>query len=140
MRYFKHSFKLLIPVLLAFLLNATTGQAQNLLAFTPNGFSGWPDSIPRGGDTVTVGGWLKNYSPDSAFQDYLYIEGTVDTGAGPISFSYDFSFLQPTFQLAPGEQLHERDGATDAELRRACRGSGCALGGATCEHEHEAEQ
>lgn len=102
MKYRHNLLRLSILILFTLLLRAENVAGQNYIAFTPTGFSGWPDSIPRG-DTVTVGGWLKNYSLDSTFHDALYIDGTVDTGAGPMSFSFDFSFLQATFQLPPGD-------------------------------------
>jgi len=93
MRYFKNPFKLLLPVLLAFLLNATPGQAQDSLGFSPNVVSGWPanDSATLG-SSVTVMGFLKNYSNNTTFDSSytLYFNGTVDTGSNPIPFSIQY--------------------------------------------------
>src|ERR1044071_8027722 len=102
MKYRLNLLRISVLILLSLLLRTETLSGQNYFAFTPSGFSGWPDTIPRG-DSVLVGGWLKNYSLDSTFHDSLFIEGTVDTGAGPISFSFDFSYLYSNFYLLPGD-------------------------------------
>lgn len=94
MRHFKNPLKLLFPVLLAFLMNATPGTSQNLLGFSPNALSGWPDTVHLG-NTVVVAGLLKNYSPNVTFDSShtLYLEGTVDTGSGPVAFSIPYPQL-----------------------------------------------
>lgn len=91
MRYLQTPLKLLFPVLLAFLLNATPGTSQNLLGFSPNALSGWPDTTNLG-SIVPVGGYLKNYSQADTFglYDTLWFQGTVDTGSGPMPFSVQF--------------------------------------------------
>ncbi len=85
MRY-TNPYKLLLPVLLAFLLNAVPAKSQNLLGFSPNALSGWRDTVEVG-DTVLVMGLLKNYSPTNNFTDTLMLQGSVDTGSGPVPFA-----------------------------------------------------
>ena len=91
MRYFKNPLKLLLPALLAFLLSAQSANAQNLLAFTPNALSGWPDTTYVG-DTVLVQGFITNFSATDTFgiSDILYLQGTVDTGSNPVPFSVPY--------------------------------------------------
>lgn len=103
MRFLKSPLNLLLAVLFTFILNVNTGHAQHYLAFTPNGFSGWPDSIQADTNNIPVGGYLKNYSPDSIFHDSLRIDGYIDTGAALVPFSISFYNLYQTFQLAPGD-------------------------------------
>lgn len=88
MRY-TNPYKLLLPVLLAFLLNAMPAKSQNLIGFSPNVLSGWRDTTYVG-DTVWVAGLLKNYSTTNTFYDVLMLEGSVDTGSGPVPFSFPY--------------------------------------------------
>jgi hypothetical protein len=90
MRY-TNPFKLLLPVLLAFVLNAVPAKSQNQLMFAPSALSGWPDTAYVG-DTVLVAGQLYNSSASDTFgiNDILYLQGTVDTGAAPIPFSVPY--------------------------------------------------
>lgn len=87
MRYFKNPLRLIAPALLAFLFSVQSGNAQNLLGFSPNVLSGWPDTAYVG-DSMLVAGIVKNYSTQNFFTtlDTLHFEGTVDTGTGPIPF------------------------------------------------------
>jgi hypothetical protein len=90
MRY-TNPFKLLLPVLLAFVLNAVPAKSQNQLTFAPYSLSGWPDTAYVG-DNVLVAGILTNTSPADTFgiNDLLYLQGTVDTGSLPIPFSVPY--------------------------------------------------
>lgn len=99
MRYFLNPLKLLLPALLAFLLSAQSGNAQNLIGFSPNVVSGWPQGDSAyAGDTALIMGLVKNYS-NTPFTtlDTLYIQGTVDTGSFPVPFSipYDTIVINP---------------------------------------------
>jgi hypothetical protein len=93
MRYLQTPVKLLFPVLLAFLLNATPGTSQNTLGFSPNVVSGWPaNDTAYIGDTALVMGMLKNYSANMVFDSTstLMFNGTVDTGSSPMPFSIQY--------------------------------------------------
>lgn len=102
MRYGNTVFRLFMITMLALIFNANVGSSQNLIAFTPNGLSGWPDSINADTNTVLVGGYLKNYSPDSIFQDSFRVDGYIDTGL-VVPFSISFYNLYQSFQLSPGD-------------------------------------
>ena len=66
-----------------------------------SGLSGWPDTA-FAGDSIPVGGYLKNYS-NNFFNDTLMIQGYVDTGAAPVPFLIDYSYLWPAFSIAPSD-------------------------------------
>lgn len=103
MRYLKKPLQLLIPALFALLLSTSTGNAQNLLAFTPNGFSGWNDTVYADSNNTTLcAGFLKNYSPNDTFLDSLLIQGIIDTGQF-VYFSYPLYSLYPNFRINPGD-------------------------------------
>lgn len=105
MRYLRNPFKLLLPLVLALLVNATPGKSQNLLAFSPNQLSGWNDTVyidSIGPNIVTCAGYLKNMSPSNTFSDSLLIAGYIDTGL-VVPFSYPLYYLYPTFSIAPND-------------------------------------
>src|ERR1044072_6191181 len=101
MRYNINPVRLSLLILFALLLRANTASAQNLIAFTPSGLAGWPDTA-FAGDSIPVGGYLKNYS-NNFFNDTLMIQGYVDTGAAPVPFLIDYSYLWPAFSIAPSD-------------------------------------
>lgn len=100
MRYVKLLPRLLLIPLFALLISANTSAAQNTIAFTPNGLSGWPDTT-YAADSAYVGAFLKNYSSDSIFADSFRVDGYVDTGAAFVFFSFDFYYLYGSFMLPP---------------------------------------
>lgn len=93
--------KLVALLALIPMLNVSSLKAQDTLAFTPNGLSGWPDTA-FAGDSIPVGAFLKNYSDSTVFGDSLIVEGYVDTGL-VVPFSIPYFQLLQVWQLAPGD-------------------------------------
>ena len=92
-------FKLVTVLAFTLLMGASRVSGQNVLAFTPNGLSGWPDTT-YATDSTYVGAFLKNYSPDSMFTDSFRVDGYVDTGSF-VFFSIPFYNLYGNFYLQP---------------------------------------
>lgn len=93
--------KLFALLALTSLLNVGDIKAQDTLGFTPNGFSGWPDTA-FAGDSIPVGAFLKNYSANNTFFDSLQIDGYVDTGL-VVPFSITYFQLYQIWSLPPGD-------------------------------------
>lgn len=77
-------------------------KAQDTIRFGSTGFSGMPDSVQTGTQTL-VGAFLKNslYS-DSAYHDSVEVHGYLDTGA--VNMVY-FSFPKTYLSLVPGDSI-----------------------------------
>jgi hypothetical protein len=104
MRYLTNPLKLLFPALLAFLLSAQAGSAQNSIGFMQNSISGWNDTVYASPNTVPVGGLLRNYANVPFYSDthMLVINGYVDTGS-VVPFSIPYHQLNPQLTLMPGD-------------------------------------
>jgi hypothetical protein len=100
MRYGTNLVQLLLIGVFTFFMNVNTLSGQSAtLAFTPSGFSGWPDTATAGMQ-VPVGGYLKNYDSLTTFQDSFRIDGYVDTGSF-VFFTIPFYNLYGQFALPP---------------------------------------
>lgn len=85
--------RLFLMMLFALVFRANSASAQNSFAFTPNGLSGWSDTV-YAWDSILVAGYLKNYDSLITFMDSLEIHGYVDTGSALVPFSIPMQMPQ----------------------------------------------
>jgi len=89
--------KRFIPrLLLALLVLTGSGLSRNSaglraqiggIGFGAHGFIGMPDTA-YAGDSTLVLAYVKNYDTLNFFNDTIRIQGTIDTGSGPVQFSF----------------------------------------------------
>lgn len=75
--------------------------AQNVIGFSPYGFSGMPDSV-YAGTQLPVGAFVKNLSPNQAFFDTVTINGYIDTGSANVYFTIP---PDSSVYIAPGDSM-----------------------------------
>jgi len=79
----------LLAIVALLLLSGITGElrSQNLIGFGSTGFSGMPDTA-YSGDSIPVGAFVKNFSPQAYPVDTIQIRGYIDTGSVHIPFAF----------------------------------------------------